>query len=69
MEFNIYIPILAPKVQVLQFGLLPLHDLETLICWMNIAQQHAENKIPPPAPHTPQNTSLPRSKYESHCIL
>jgi hypothetical protein len=56
MEFNIYIPVLAPKVQVLQFWLLPLHDLETLICWMNIAQQHAANKIPPTCPpHTPEH--------------
>jgi len=46
---------LAPKAQVLQFWLLPLHDLETLICWVNIAQQHAANKIPPA--HTPQYIS------------
>jgi hypothetical protein len=46
---------LAPKAQVLQFWLLPLHDLETLICRVNIAQQHAANKIPPA--HTPQYIS------------
>jgi hypothetical protein len=46
---------LAPKAQVLQFWLLPLHDLETLICRVNIAQQHAANKIPPA--HTPHYIS------------
>ncbi len=40
---------------MLQFWLLPLHDLETLICRVNIAQQHAANKIPPA--HTPQYIS------------
>jgi hypothetical protein len=57
---------LAPKAQVLQFWLLPLHDLETLICWVNIAQQHAANKIPPA--HTPQYISTP-DPNTNHCIL